>query len=192
MRWTSSDALAAAHRLALVRSAHARRLVAGVSTTVTGHPAIAVAFLARSRVSYRGGVPTPRRGTGGISATIKRAMQRPCPTPEVVRVIAARLGGSSFPSGHVLDLCRSLWIPRILARDAGAAGTPSPHRDLVPGWSGRDGRTESNLPWASLVHRRGRVIPRGNVVLAWADGNLPPGENALAQPPTLTAGAICY
>jgi membrane-associated phospholipid phosphatase len=41
-------------------------------------------------------------GTGGISATIKRAMQRPRPTPEVVRVIAARLGGSSFPSGHVL------------------------------------------------------------------------------------------
>jgi membrane-associated phospholipid phosphatase len=41
-------------------------------------------------------------GSGAISATIKRAMQRPRPTPEVVRVIAARLGGSSFPSGHVL------------------------------------------------------------------------------------------
>jgi membrane-associated phospholipid phosphatase len=41
-------------------------------------------------------------GTGGISATIKRAMQRPRPTPEDVRVIAAPLGGSSFPSGHVL------------------------------------------------------------------------------------------
>ena len=41
-------------------------------------------------------------GTGGISATIKRAMQRPRPAPEHVRVIAARLGGSSFPSGHVL------------------------------------------------------------------------------------------
>lgn len=41
-------------------------------------------------------------GTGAISATIKRAMQRPRPAPEDVRVIAARLGGSSFPSGHVL------------------------------------------------------------------------------------------
>ena len=41
-------------------------------------------------------------GTGGISATIKRAMQRPRPTPDLVRVIAAPLGGSSFPSGHVL------------------------------------------------------------------------------------------
>jgi membrane-associated phospholipid phosphatase len=41
-------------------------------------------------------------GTGGFSATIKRAMQRPRPTPELVRVIAAPLGGTSFPSGHVL------------------------------------------------------------------------------------------
>jgi membrane-associated phospholipid phosphatase len=41
-------------------------------------------------------------GTGAISATIKRTMQRPRPTPELVRVIAAPLGGTSFPSGHVL------------------------------------------------------------------------------------------
>src|SRR5919112_4837473 len=41
-------------------------------------------------------------GTRGISATIKRSMQRPRPTPELVRVIAAPLGGTSFPSGHVL------------------------------------------------------------------------------------------
>ena len=41
-------------------------------------------------------------GSGAISATIKRAMQRPRPTPEVVRVITARLGRSSFPSGQVL------------------------------------------------------------------------------------------
>ena len=48
------------------------------------------------------GFPIAGWGTGGISATIKRAMQRPRPAPEHVRVIAARLGGSSFPSGHVL------------------------------------------------------------------------------------------
>jgi membrane-associated phospholipid phosphatase len=41
-------------------------------------------------------------GTGGISATIKSVMRRPRPAPEVVRVIVAPLGGSSFPSGHVL------------------------------------------------------------------------------------------
>ena len=41
-------------------------------------------------------------GTGGLSASIKRVMKRPRPTPDLVRVIAAPLGGSSFPSGHVL------------------------------------------------------------------------------------------
>ena len=41
-------------------------------------------------------------GTGGISAGIKLAMQRPRPAPEDVRVIPARIGGTSFPSGHVL------------------------------------------------------------------------------------------
>ena len=40
--------------------------------------------------------------TGGISASIKLAMGRPRPHPEEVRVIPGRLGGSSFPSGHVL------------------------------------------------------------------------------------------
>ncbi len=40
--------------------------------------------------------------SGGISATIKRAMGRPRPAPDEVRVIPGRLGGSSFPSGHVL------------------------------------------------------------------------------------------
>ncbi|MBW3632671.1 MAG: phosphatase PAP2 family protein [Chloroflexi bacterium] len=39
---------------------------------------------------------------GGISASIKLAMGRPRPAPEEVRVIPGRLGGSSFPSGHVL------------------------------------------------------------------------------------------
>ena len=41
-------------------------------------------------------------GTSGISAGIKLAMQRPRPAPEDVRVIPARIGGTSFPSGHVL------------------------------------------------------------------------------------------
>ena len=41
-------------------------------------------------------------GTGAISASVKRAMGRPRPAPDAVRVIPARIGGSSFPSGHVL------------------------------------------------------------------------------------------
>lgn len=41
-------------------------------------------------------------GTGAISGGIKRTMKRPRPDhPEIV-VAKARLGGSSFPSGHVI------------------------------------------------------------------------------------------
>jgi undecaprenyl-diphosphatase len=41
-------------------------------------------------------------GAGGLSGGIKRAMRRPRPTEEHVRVWPARIGGTSFPSGHVL------------------------------------------------------------------------------------------
>jgi len=41
-------------------------------------------------------------GTGAISGAIKRTMKRPRPNhPEIV-VAKARLGGTSFPSGHVI------------------------------------------------------------------------------------------
>lgn len=41
-------------------------------------------------------------GTGAISGGVKRTMKRPRPAhPEIV-VAKARLGGSSFPSGHVI------------------------------------------------------------------------------------------
>jgi undecaprenyl-diphosphatase len=46
-------------------------------------------------------------GTGLISFTVKRAMRRPRPiataTETAIRVTAANIGGSSFPSGHVLN-----------------------------------------------------------------------------------------
>jgi membrane-associated phospholipid phosphatase len=41
-------------------------------------------------------------GTAGISTVVKGFVQRPRPLPEQVRVVLAPLGGSSFPSGHVL------------------------------------------------------------------------------------------
>jgi undecaprenyl-diphosphatase len=41
-------------------------------------------------------------GTGGMSTIVKGFVQRPRPLPEQVRVVLAPLGGSSFPSGHVL------------------------------------------------------------------------------------------
>ncbi len=46
-------------------------------------------------------------GAGGISFTVKRAMKRPRPQASAadtaIRVVAANIGGSSFPSGHVLN-----------------------------------------------------------------------------------------
>ena len=41
-------------------------------------------------------------GAGGISTVIKRVMRRSRPSSAEVRVLPARIGGSSFPSGHVL------------------------------------------------------------------------------------------
>lgn len=41
-------------------------------------------------------------GTALTSEVIKRFIRRPRPLPEQVRVVLAPLGGSSFPSGHVL------------------------------------------------------------------------------------------
>jgi undecaprenyl-diphosphatase len=44
-------------------------------------------------------------GTGGISFLVKRVMRRARPGPEhpQIRVVVANIGGSSFPSGHVLN-----------------------------------------------------------------------------------------
>ena len=42
-------------------------------------------------------------GTGGISFTVKRIMRRPRPEHPRIQVAVARIGGSSFPSGHVLN-----------------------------------------------------------------------------------------
>jgi undecaprenyl-diphosphatase len=41
-------------------------------------------------------------GTAGMSELLKSMMRRQRPLPEQVRVVVAPLGGSSFPSGHVL------------------------------------------------------------------------------------------
>jgi membrane-associated phospholipid phosphatase len=42
-------------------------------------------------------------GTAGISSLFKGYVRRPRPLAEQVRVVIAPLGGSSFPSGHVLS-----------------------------------------------------------------------------------------
>ena len=42
-------------------------------------------------------------GTGGISGTVKQLMRRPRPHIDNCIVIPARIGGTSFPSGHVIN-----------------------------------------------------------------------------------------
>lgn len=41
-------------------------------------------------------------GTALVATVVKASVRRPRPLPEEVRVVLAPLGGSSFPSGHVL------------------------------------------------------------------------------------------
>jgi membrane-associated phospholipid phosphatase len=41
-------------------------------------------------------------GTGAISGSIKRVIRRPRPNHPEILVTAARIGGTSFPSGHVI------------------------------------------------------------------------------------------
>ncbi|MFL5760856.1 MAG: phosphatase PAP2 family protein [Thermomicrobiales bacterium] len=42
-------------------------------------------------------------GTGFISFSVKSAMRRPRPDHPAINVVAANIGGSSFPSGHVIN-----------------------------------------------------------------------------------------
>lgn len=42
-------------------------------------------------------------GTSAISGTIKQLMRRPRPSPDEFSVAKANIGGTSFPSGHVIN-----------------------------------------------------------------------------------------
>jgi membrane-associated phospholipid phosphatase len=66
-------------------------------------PAIAVAALWVARFRLEATLQLAAWGSALISTVIKLFMQRPRPVAGTdLRVVAARLGGSSFPSGHVL------------------------------------------------------------------------------------------
>lgn len=65
-------------------------------------PALAGGWLALG-FPLEAGLQVAGWGTGLVSFFVKRAMRRPRPTTPAVVVAAARLGGTSFPSGHVLN-----------------------------------------------------------------------------------------
>jgi undecaprenyl-diphosphatase len=54
-------------------------------------------------------------GSALTSEVIKRSTRRPRPLPEHVRVVLAPLGGSSFPSGHVLTYVANYGFMAYLA-----------------------------------------------------------------------------
>jgi len=69
-------------------------------------------------------------GTALLSELIKGAVKRPRPLPEQVRVVIAPLGGSSFPSGHVLTYVGNYGFMAYLA---GVLVEPAPLRLAIIG-----------------------------------------------------------
>jgi undecaprenyl-diphosphatase len=65
-------------------------------------PPLIVATLFAMRLRTEAAFQLLAWGTAAIATLVKRFVQRPRPLPEQVRVVLAPLGGSSFPSGHVL------------------------------------------------------------------------------------------
>jgi membrane-associated phospholipid phosphatase len=65
-------------------------------------PPIIIATMLAMRLRTEAAFQLLAWGTGGISTVVKGFVHRPRPLPEQVRVVLAPLGGSSFPSGHVL------------------------------------------------------------------------------------------
>ncbi len=74
----------------------------------------AVLFLLRLRVEAA--MQLLAWGTGGLSTILKSLMRRPRPVAGTdLRVIAAPLGGSSFPSGHVITYVGTYgWLAYVL------------------------------------------------------------------------------
>ena len=65
-------------------------------------PPIAMAVMLAARLRTEAAFQFVAWGTALIATVVKGFVQRPRPLPEEVRVVIAPLGGSSFPSGHVL------------------------------------------------------------------------------------------
>jgi undecaprenyl-diphosphatase len=65
-------------------------------------PPLIIATLFAMRLRTEAGFQLLAWGTAGIATIVKGFVRRPRPLPEQVRVVLAPLGGSSFPSGHVL------------------------------------------------------------------------------------------
>jgi undecaprenyl-diphosphatase len=65
-------------------------------------PPLAITAMLALRLRTEAGFQLLAWGTALVSTMVKAFIRRPRPLPEQVRVVIAPLGGSSFPSGHVL------------------------------------------------------------------------------------------
>jgi membrane-associated phospholipid phosphatase len=65
-------------------------------------PPIVIGALALQRRWADAGFQTAAWGGAALSTAIKAIVRRPRPLPPAVQVVVAPLGGTSFPSGHVL------------------------------------------------------------------------------------------
>ena len=107
-------------------------------------------------------------GTSGISFAVKSVMRRPRPFGDEFTIYKANIGGTSFPSGHVINYIgvygtlavilshrlKSTVLRRLVVAVCGA-------QDFA-GWS------EPNLPRAPLVHRCPDLVP------PWIELHRPP------------------
>ena len=110
----------------------------------------------------RGGFQLAAWGTALLSTIVKWFMRRPRPIAGTdLRVVAAPLGGSSFPSGHVLTY---VGIYGWLAIMANLLIRPALPRRLAVASAGdprRRGRPEPGLSRAPLAERRACLLPAG-------------------------------
>jgi undecaprenyl-diphosphatase len=88
-------------------------------------PPAAIASLALLRFRTEAAFETAAWGTALVSTGLKAVMDRPRPVAGTdLRVVAAPLGGSSFPSGHVITFVGVYgflaWLAWTLVRDPGA------------------------------------------------------------------------
>ena len=65
-------------------------------------PVVVIATMFAAKMRTEAAFQLLAWGTALISTVVKHIVQRPRPLPEQVQVVIAPLGGSSFPSGHVL------------------------------------------------------------------------------------------
>ena len=145
-------------------------------------PPLAIATLFVMRMPTEAAFQLLAWGTGGLSTVVKAFVQRPRPLPEQVRVVLAPLGGSSFPSGHVLTYVGTYgFLAYVVYTTIRPAQVRWPLSLGLLGLIGLVG-SESDLPGPSLAHRRGGVVSPGPVVPDRPAGDLSPG----ARPPADT------